>query len=164
MTTLSTAKTISPVPAVPQRTRTPGSANIPIGNAVLAALMIMCGGSQQIAVLSVGGTYETQVTLLPDGNTCGPEQVQNNQTIVAQSPGSNSLSLTHAGFTYSGTVDRTGHFTIPPTQRSGFVISIAGQFDRTGFTATVTVDPQQPPCEYKVGWNGSKDDSPNTFP
>jgi hypothetical protein len=61
-----------------------------------------CGGSSGPAVipgLSVGGTYDTQVSLLPDGNGCGAVQVQNNQTIVAQTPGSGSLSLTHAGNT-----------------------------------------------------------------
>ena len=132
--------------------------------AMLLALAVACGGSQQTAVLSVGGTYETQVSLLPDGNTCGPVQVQNNQTIVAHSPGSSSLQLTHAAFTYSGTVDRAGNFTISPTQQLGFVISIVGQFDRTGFNAVVTVDPQQPPCEYKVKWVGTKNGPPNTFP
>ena len=33
-----------------------------------------------------------------------------NPTVVDQSPGSVSLSLTHAGNVYPGSVDRTGHF------------------------------------------------------
>ncbi|MCA1828420.1 MAG: hypothetical protein ABR567_18860 [Myxococcales bacterium] len=119
-----------------------------------------CGGSWA-PVLSVGGTYATQVSLLP-GNTCGDVQVQNEQTVVDHSPGSGSLRLTHAGSTYDGTVDRTGNFTVPAVQRSGFTISIAGQFNATGFTATVTVDP--PNCEYEVSWLGSKSGPANTFP
>src|SRR5437879_5210767 len=124
-------------------------------------LVAACGGGgagSQAPVLSVGGTYSTEVALLP-GNSCGPVDVQNNQTIVAHSPGSDSLQLTHAGFTYAGSVDRMGNFTVPAVQRPGFTISIAGQFDRTGFTATVTVDP--PNCEYKVSWVGSKVGPPN---
>jgi hypothetical protein len=130
-------------------------------NRLVVLLLAACGGSASPPVLSVGGTYDTQVTLLP-GNTCGDVQVQNNLTIVSQSPGSESLQLTHAGASYAGTVDRTGASTVPPVQRAGFTIAIAGQFSRTGFTATVTVDPAG--CEYKVGWVGTKAGPPNTFP
>src|SRR5260370_7848288 len=79
-----------------------------------AVLLASCGSSGPAGVpgLSVGGTYQTQVTLLP-GNTCGAVTVQNAQTTVAQTPGSGSLSLTHAANTYPVTVDRTGHFSTP---------------------------------------------------
>ena len=127
---------------------------------MIVSLVVACGGSPA-PVLSVGGTYATQVALLP-GNTCGDVQVQNDQTVVDHTPGSGSLRLTHAGATYDGTIDRTGSFAVPTVQRGGFTIAIAGQFNRTGFTATVTVDPAG--CEYKVSWVGSKAGPPNTFP
>jgi hypothetical protein len=91
--------------------------------------------------------------------------VQNRQTFVAQTPGSGSLTLTHAGNIYQGTVDGAADFTVPPTTVStAFVVSIAGKFSTTGFTAVVTVDPLHPPCEYKVQWIGTKDGAPNTIP
>ncbi len=134
----------------------------------ILAAVVACGGSspsQDIPGLSVGGSYDTQVSLLPDGNTCGSVQVMNNPTSVAHSPGSRSLTLTHASFSDSGTVDPAGRFTVPPMLHGGtYNISIAGQFSQTGFTATVVVDPQQLPCEYKVAWVGTKNGAPNTFP
>jgi hypothetical protein len=136
--------------------------------AAMLATIASCGSSKGPAVipgLSVGGTYDTQVSLLPDGNTCGAVQVQNNPTIVDQTPGSGSLSLTHAGNIYPGTVDRTGRFSTPPLMVSGkFNVSIAGQFSLTGFDATVQVDQVSPPCGYKVHWVGTKNGPPNTFP
>ncbi len=144
-----------------------GSVMLPLTAAILLATA-SCGGSSGPAVipgLSVGGTYDTQVSLLPDGNTCGAVQVQNNQTIVAQTPGSGSRSLTHARNSYPGTVDRTGRFSTPAKLVSGsFNISIAGQFSVTGFDATVQVDQVSPPCGYKVHWVGTKSGPPNTFP
>src|ERR1700730_3692201 len=47
----------------------------------ILAPMVSCGGSgaaPAIPGLSVGGTYDTTVTLLPAGNTCGNVTVQNN--------------------------------------------------------------------------------------
>src|SRR5438270_9753739 len=130
--------------------------------AILIAATASCGGSSGPAVLSVGGTYATQVTLLPDGNSCGSVQVQNNPTTVDQTPGSGSLALTHAGNRYPGTVDRTGLFSTPAVVVAGnFNISIAGQFNVTGFDATVQVDQLSPPCGYKVHWVGTKNGAPN---
>ncbi len=131
-----------------------------------AVLLVSCGSSGPAGVpgLSVGGTYQTQVTLLP-GNSCGSVTVQDAQTTVAQTPGSGSLSLTHAGNTYPGTVDHTGHFSTPAQLVAGkFNISIAGQFSLTGFDATVQVDQISPQCSYQVHWVGTKSGSPNTFP
>lgn len=123
------------------------------------------GGSAAIPGLSVGGTYDTMVTLLPAGNTCGNVSVQNNPTVVDQPPGSASLSLTHAGNVYSGSVDRTGHFSTSPRVVGGnFNISITGQFSASGFDATVQVQQLSPPCGYQVHWVGSKNGPPNTFP
>jgi len=140
----------------------------PITAAILLAANAFCGGSSSPAAipgLSVGGTYDTQVTLLPDGNTCGAVQVQNNPTIVDHVSGSASLALTHARNRYPGTVDRTGRFSTPPLLVSGsFSISIAGQFSPTGFDATVQVDQVSPACGYRVHWVGTKSGPPNTFP
>jgi hypothetical protein len=132
----------------------------------IAAAAFGCGGSSDMRQLSVGGTYATGVTLLPAGNTCGPVQVQNNPTVVAHAPGAQTLSLTHAGTTYSGAVTQTGAFTVPQTPVGGgaFLVSIAGQFASVSFVATVSVIQVQPPCGYEVTWTGTKSGPPNTFP
>jgi len=113
---------------------------------MLVALPLACGGMSGPAQLSVGGTYDTTVALLP-GGTCGTPTVANNQTVIAQTPGSTSLTLTHAGFTYATTQ-----------------VSIAGQFSAMGFSATVHVTQQQPACAYDVSWVGAKNGPPNVEP
>jgi hypothetical protein len=124
------------------------------------------------AVLSVGGSYRTQVTLQQDGNTCGAVSVQNNITSVVQTPGARALSLTHAGHTYQGTVDSLGRFsTTASTLTIGgaqYTIAISGLFSRTGFDATTRVGVHQATrpanCAYAVHWVGTKDGAPNSFP
>src|SRR2546429_9937547 len=81
---------------------------------ILPAAALACGGMSGPAQLSVGGTYQTTVSLVP-GGTCGSPAVANNPTVVAHSPGATSLTLTHAGNTYSGTVTTAGAFTVPAT-------------------------------------------------
>jgi hypothetical protein len=136
----------------------------------ILAPMVSCGGSGSgsapaIPGLSVGGTYDTTVTLLSAGNTCGNVTVQNNPTVVDHTPGSASLSLTHAGNVYPGSVDRTGHFSTPARVVGGNNnIAITGQFSANGFDATVQVQQLSPSCGYQVHWAGSKSGSPNTFP
>jgi len=88
-----------------------------------------------------------------------------NPTVVDQSPGSVSLSLTHAGNVYRGSVDRTGHFSTPARVVGGnFNTSITGQFSASGFDATVQVQQLSPSCGYQMHWVGSKSGPPNTFP
>ena len=140
---------------------------------VIAVTLILgaCGGngSPTSVMLSVGGSYPTVVTQLP-GGTCGTVNVQNNPTVVAHTPGVQTLSLTHVGNVYPGTVDNTGHFTTTPTTVSGggvsSVLTITGQFSRTGFDATVNVVQTigSTSCTYMVHWVGTKDGAPNTFP
>ena len=126
------------------------------------AMPLACGGMSGPAQLSLGGTYDTTVALVP-GGTCGTPTVANNPTVVAQTPGSTSLTLTHAGFTYAGTVDLGGSFTVPATAVNGTTqVSITGRFNMSGFTATVHV--QQTGCAYDVNWVGNKRGSPNTYP
>ena len=131
----------------------------------VAAVAFACGGSSGMRQLSVGGTYATQVTLLP-GSTCSAATVRDNPTEVAHTPGAGTLSLTHAGTIYSGTVTPAGAFSVPGTAVGGgvFTISIAGQFSAMGFTATTHVIQSQPSCSYDVSWVGTKSGDPNTFP
>src|ERR1700694_3611171 len=135
----------------------------------ILAPMVSCGGSgaaPAIPGLSVGGTYDTTVTLLPAGNTCGNVTVQNNPTVVDHTPGSASLSLTHAGNVYPGSVDRAGHFSAPARFVGGYHnigynnIAITGQFSANGFDATVQVQHLLPSCGSQVHWVGSKSGSP----
>lgn len=131
----------------------------------IAAVALGCGGSPEVRQLSVGGTYATQVTLLP-GSTCSAPTVRDNPTDVAHTPGASTLTLTHAGTAYSGTVAQTGAFSVPGTAvgSGAFTISIAGQFTAMGFTATAHVLQSQPSCSYDVSWVGTKSGAPNTFP
>jgi len=133
--------------------------------AVLCAVLVACGGSSEPRQLSVGGTYPTTVVQVP-GGTCGTVQVQNNTTVVTQSPGATTLSLTHAGNTYAGTVTSAGAFTVAATPVSGgaFTVSMTGQFSPTGFSANVHVVQQSPSCSYDVTWTGTKMGAPNTIP
>ena len=63
--------------------------------------------------------------LLPDDgsrscraqNTCGSVTVMNAVTTVAHVPGSHVLSLTHAGNTYTGTIEDDGRFSTEPQGR-----------------------------------------------
>jgi hypothetical protein len=131
----------------------------------LCAVLIACGGSSESAQLSVGGNYPTTVALVP-GGSCTGVQTQNNTTAVAHSPGAGSLTLTHAGNSYAGTVTPAGAFTVAQTPVSGgaFTVSMTGQFSTTGFTATVQVVQQSPACQYDVSWTGTKTGAPNTIP
>ena len=122
--------------------------------------------------LSVGGSYQTHVSLVPDRNTCGAVSVQDNLTVVTQSPGTLSLTVTHAGNTYQGAIDRNARFSTTPSKLSlggnRYTITINGQFSRIGLDATVEVDVQQarvpPQCSYFVHWVCTKDGPPNTMP
>ena len=135
---------------------------------ICAAAAAGCGGgngaAQAIPGLSVGGSYDTQVSLNP-GNTCGQVTVQDAVTVVDHAAGASSLSLTHAGNTYPGTIDRTGLFSTAKVRVAAQIdVSVAGQFGATGFDATTRVDQLSPPCGYSVHWIGTERGAPNTFP
>jgi hypothetical protein len=118
----------------------------------------------------VAGTYATAVTL--DANNCNGITVQPNPTVVTHTAGATTLSLSHAGNAYSGTVQNNGSFSTTKAIVAGSAthnLSIAGVFTRTGFTATVTVDltDTQGPvaCRYVVKWVGTKQGTdPNNIP
>ncbi len=120
-------------------------------------------------VLAVGGNYPTAVTLV--ASSCTGITVQSNATTVSHAAGSNSVSLTHAGQSYSGTVSNTGSFsTTPKAVAAGsdtHTLTINGQFTTSGFTATVAASvtsPSSPACTYSVQWVGTKTGSPNVIP
>jgi hypothetical protein len=139
-----------------------------------AMLSFSCGGVAVTGpgVLSVGGTYQTEVTLVAGSNTCGSASVQNNPTVVTHPPGAHTLVLAHAGNAYPGTVDSTARFATAPKAISGggskYTLTINGQFTLTGFDASVLVDIQRPTapqmCSYLVHWVGTKDGLPNSIP
>ncbi len=134
--------------------------------ALAASMVPGCSGSNTAtpppppAQSSFAGTYPTRVTLVQSG--CGPVTVQDNPTVVAHVPETSSLTLTHAGQEYAGTVSATGRFTTAPRAvdvQDGFIyaIAITGQFAGTGFAADVTVDRTgngSAPCRYTVHWVG----------
>lgn len=120
--------------------------------------------------LSVGGTYDTAVTLKE--NSCGAVTVQPNQTTVAHKAGEGTLTVTHAGNSYPGTVSPDGSFETSPSVLGGgeasYTISIAGKFSATGFEADVKVDVKQQvdpqSCGYVVHWVGTKLGGTNELP
>jgi hypothetical protein len=121
-------------------------------------------------ILSVGGSNGTHVTLVPDQNTCGNVTVQDNPTTIGHTPGSHSLTVTHAGTTYTGTVDDDGAFRTEPKSVSAggstFTITIQGTFDHEGFQAQVRVErtAPAPACSYLVDWLGFRLEGANFFP
>ena len=118
-------------------------------------------------VISVGGTYETAVTLV--SSTCAGQAVEQHETTVDHTPGATDLALVHAGSRYAGTLAADGRFTTPPvTQVFGGIsyrLSITGQFSTTAIDALVTVEADRtPPCTFSARWAGPKDGSPNVIP
>ena len=149
--------------------------------AVLAAVVLAssagCGGSgggtpaaPAAPVLSLGGSYQITPALIANG--CGEVQVLPGPATVAHSPGATTLSLSHVGQTYSGTVDSRGAFQTTPREinvggGSTDTVAIVGTFSTTGFEATVTVDAAHagaPRCAYSVRWQAAKQGSPNVIP
>ena len=123
------------------------------------------GGASQ---LSVGGSYDTRVALLP-GGTCSGVTVEDASPPSTTRPGASTLRLTHADVSHSGTVDASARFQTtartvvvgPATYR----ITLAGQFSVSGFAATATVEQTSAAaCAYSVQWLGTKSGSPNVIP
>jgi len=119
-------------------------------------------------LLSLAGTYQTRVTLLP-GGTCSGVTVQDEVTVVEHPPGSSTLTLTHAGQSYSGTVDPSAHFQTTPrivlVSPARYRIALSGLFTLTGLEATVSVEQTEPTtCTYSVQWVGTKAGAPNVIP
>ena len=137
--------------------------------AAVAAACSSCNDSDPgpTTGISVGGTYQTAVTLV--SNDCPGQTVEQHSTVVNHVPGGEALSLVHAGSTYSGTLTADGAFsTTPVTQVFGgisYVISISGQFTETTIDALVLVEAgRQPPCSFTARWAGPKSGNPNVIP
>ena len=124
--------------------------------------IFVTGAADVPPVLSVGGEYGTHVTL--GENTCGNVTVMDNPTTVVQTPGSHTLTLTHFGITYEGTVADDGTFSTQPENVGGLAITITGRFDPQGFTASVRVEQSAPACFYIVNWGGFRLNGANFFP
>jgi hypothetical protein len=142
-----------------------------MGLVLVAVVATACssnnGGSGPGPVISVGGTYQTAVTMV--SNTCPGQTVQTHPTVVSHTPGATALSLTHAGSTYDGTLASDGTFlTSTVTQvfsGIGYDISITGEFTETAMDALVTVQAgRQPPCFFTARWAGPKEGDPNVIP
>jgi hypothetical protein len=118
-------------------------------------------------VIHVAGTYQTEVTLV--SNTCPGQTVQQHPTVVAHTAGATTLSLSHAGSTYHGTLSADGAFSTPPVTQVfdgiSYAISITGQFTETAIDAQVLVEAaRQPPCAFTARWAGPKSGDPNVIP
>ena len=138
-----------------------------------AVLVAACGGDSNPTPppteLKVDGTYATNVALTQ--STCPSLTVQGNPTTVTHTTGASTLTLTHAGNSYSGTVQRNGAFsTTPKALTAGaetHTLTIAGTFSRTAINATVTAVVQRSgsaDCQYTVTWIGPKQGAPNVIP
>ena len=137
--------------------------------AAVAAVCSSCNDSDPgpIPTISVGGTYQTAVTLV--SNDCPGQTVQQHPTVVNHAPGATTLSLVHAGSTYNGTLTADGAFSTTPVTQVfdgiSYVISISGQFTETTIDAMVLVEAgRQPPCSFTARWAGPKSGDPNVIP
>ena len=119
--------------------------------------------------LSVGGTYNTAVTL--QQNACTGITVQTFTTTVTHTPGATALTLTHAGNSYTGSVQPNGSFTTTPkavgSATETHTLTIAGTFSTTAIDATVTANVQRTGsanCQYVVKWAGPRQSGVNVIP
>ncbi|MES2177259.1 MAG: hypothetical protein V4550_05285 [Gemmatimonadota bacterium] len=145
-----------------------------IRNLIVVVSLLACSsasvGGPAPTELSVGGSYPTVVSLVVD--SCGGSIVQSMPTDVVHTIGAASLSLTHAGSRYDGTVSRNGSFQTTPSPLSAngfsYMVSVAGRFTTTGFDATATVDRTTPStgvrCRYVAHWIGTKSSGTNVIP
>jgi len=106
--------------------------------------------------LPIAGTYDTAVSLV--SSNC-PFTVQTNPTQV-RSTGPTTLTLTHAGTTYSGIIQPDSSFVtqqkVVTVGSTTYRITVAGDFTTTGLDAQVTVVFGTTPCTAVVRWLGPK--------
>ena len=114
----------------------------------------------QTAEHPVPTTYWTEVALGP--NTCDNVTIKPGPTEIVLLPG-DSLSVTHAGQTYRGSVTREGSFTTAPRElafgTTVYTIGITGRIHEKELTAVVTVGVREQGaagCSYSVNWTGRK--------
>ena len=135
---------------------------------VLATLsMQACARPGAGTAISVGGTYQTAVTMLE--STCSDMGVQQHPTVVAHQAGDRVLTVTHAGATYQGILQTNGHFTTPSNTFTigdvTYAITLAGRFTTTAVDIRADVAAgRQPPCHVAARWSGPKDGPANVLP
>lgn len=120
--------------------------------------------------LSVAGAYPTSVAITSDA--CGGSVVQDNPTTVTHTAGAATLSLSHAGSVYSGTIQTNGQFSTTPASavigNASYVVAMSGRFTTSGFTSTVTVDKTDAAhpagCRYVVAWTATRASGQNVIP
>ena len=79
--------------------------------------------------------------------------VMDNPTTVAQTPGSHTLTLTHAGITYEGTVEDDGAFTMQPENVGGASRSPSRDSSRPRASRPPCASSRpSPACFYVVDW------------
>lgn len=114
-------------------------------------------GSAQDAMVT---TYWTDVAL--ERSDCPDATIRPGPTDITRFKESDSLTVAHAGQTYSGTVTGDGRFRTEPREltfdNTIYRIEIAGRLDPAGFSALVTVGVRQRGadggCSYTVKWTG----------
>jgi hypothetical protein len=134
-------------------------------HALCAALLLIaaCGGSTSPGSSTgvdppptVFGEYDVAVAL--QQNDCGTAvTVLPQATVVHQTPGAGTFTLTHGGLSLAGSLARDGAFTTAPLAVADplgpATLTAAGRFTAAGFEATVTVAVTGR-CRYLVGWTG----------
>lgn len=105
---------------------------------------------------TVFGEYDVAVAL--QQNDCGTAvTVLPQATVVHQTPGAGTFTLTHGGLSLAGSLARDGAFTTAPLAVADplgpATLTAEGRFTASGFEATVTVAVTGR-CRYLVGWTG----------
>lgn len=109
-----------------------------------------------------GRTYWTDVAL--GENTCGQVTIQPGPTEITPLASPDSITVTHAGQTYTGRLLPGGHFTTTPRElvfgTTTYTIAISGQLAGDELNATVAVGVRESGatqgCRYTVNWKGRK--------
>jgi hypothetical protein len=103
-------------------------------------------------------TYWTEVAL--GSSTCDNVTIKPGPTEIVRLPG-DSLSVSHAGQTYRGSITREGNFTTTPKElvfgTTVYTIGITGRLLEKELTAVVTVSVREQgaaECRYTVNWTG----------
>jgi len=147
----------------------------------LTLTMAACSGSSPSTPsgpqISVGGNYDIRKTVVVE--TCGlssPGDSFSNPGEVRHTTGSTAFVLNdHGTRDLSGTLNRDGTFTMPPT--SSLVMNSIpatdtwenGRFTTSGFELRATTDLASKPgggpaCRVVTNWSAAKQGSPNVIP
>ena len=107
-----------------------------------------------------GETWWTEVTL--EESTCDEVTVLPGPTVITRN-GTDSVTITHANQTYTGSLAIGGEFTTLPRDlvfgTTTYTIAISGRMEGNDFTATVSVGVREAgagDCRYRVRWQGRK--------